>query len=126
MTYLDSNVIIRIITGDNPKVANELIDTILNGNKNDFFITSSVLVEVCFVLEFHDYAMKRNDIFMAISRLFNAPQVKTSQATARALILYSKHTKLDFTDCYLLAKLKDQNHTVLSLDKDLNKVANSY
>lgn len=126
MTYLDSNVIIRIITGDNPKVANELIDTILNGNKNDFFITSSVLVEVCFVLEFHDYAMKRNDIFMAISRLFNAPQVKTSQTTALALILYSKHTKLDFTDCYMLAKLKDRNNTVLSLDEDLNKVANSY
>ena len=122
MTLLDSNVIIRIITGDSPAVANDLLDTIEKSSKNEFYITSSVLVEVCFVLEFHDYKMERKDIYAVLKRLFAAPQISTSKSTLHALELYKQHAKLDFTDCYLVAKAKDNSAKVLTLDKGLLKI----
>jgi predicted nucleic-acid-binding protein len=119
---LDSNVIIRIITGDSPKVANDLLELIETSAKNEFYITSAVLVEVCFVLEFHDYKMDRKDIYAALKRLLAAPQMSASKYTVSALELYKQHIKLDFTDCYLVAKAKDNNAKVLTLDKALLKI----
>lgn len=122
MTLLDSNVIIRIITGDSPEVASSLLELIEDSPKNEFYITSSVLVEVCFVLEFHDYKMSRKYIYSALKRLASAPQISTSKHVADALELYRQHTKLDFTDCYLVARAKDNSAKVLTLDKDLQKI----
>ena len=121
MTYLDSNIIIRIITGDTPELAEELLATIEQSKKNEFYISATVLVEVCFVLEFHDYAMLRADIYKAINTLISAPQLNISEDAAYALNIYKKFPKLDFTDCYLLALAKQNNAKVLTLDKDLQK-----
>lgn len=122
MTYLDSNIIIRIITGDTPELAEELLATIEQSKKNEFYISATVLVEVCFVLEFHDYAMLRADIHKAIDTLITAPQVNISEDAAYALNIYKKFPKLDFTDCYLLALAKQNNAKILTLDKDLQKI----
>ena len=121
MTYLDSNIIIRIITGDTPELAEELLATIEQSKKNEFYISATVLVEVCFVLEFHDYAMLRADIYKAINTLISAPQINISEDSAYALNIYKKFPKLDFTDCYLLALAKQNNAKILTLDKDLQK-----
>ena len=122
MTYLDSNIIIRIITGDTPELAEELLATIEQSKKNEFYISATVLVEVCFVLEFHDYAMLRADIYKAINTLISAPQINISEGSAYALNIYKKFPKLDFTDCYLLALAKQNNAKILTLDKDLQKI----
>ena len=122
MTYLDSNIIIRIITGDTPNVAEELLATIEQSKKNEFYISATVLVEVCFVLEFHDYAMLRADIYKAINTLITAPQVNISEDAIYALNIYKKYPKLDFTDCYLLSLAKQNNANILTLDKDLQKI----
>jgi len=122
MTLIDSNILIRLITGDDPATAHQLLAEIESRGKNNFYINSVILVEVCFVLEFHDYAMQRKDIYAAISRLISAPQVFTSKTSKMALELYKKNPKLDFADCYLLAKSKDSGAKILTLDKDLQKL----
>lgn len=125
MTYLDSNVLIRIITGDMPEVANRLLDQISGSKKNEYVVTESVLAEVCFVLEFHDYAMKRQDIHDALSDIINSSQINCSPEAAQALLLYQKHNKLDFTDCYLLAIARNNHAKILTLDKELQKQTQS-
>jgi predicted nucleic-acid-binding protein len=122
VTLLDSNILIRLITGDDPKTAHRILAEIESAGKNNFYITSVVLVEVCFVLEFHDYAMQRKDIYAALSRLIGAPQVFASKTSKMALELYKKNPKLDFADCYLLTKSKDNGAKILTLDKDLQKL----
>ena len=122
MTYLDSNVLVRIITGDDIATAERLLQIIDQAKKNDFYIDSTVLTEVCFVLEFHDYNMPRGSIASALKNILSAPQISSPKLAKTALHLYAKHTKLDFTDCWLIALAKDNADDILSLDKHFNKV----
>jgi predicted nucleic acid-binding protein len=122
MTLIDSNILIRIITGDTPRVALRLLNIIESAGKNEYYITSSVFVEVCFVLEFHDYAMGRKDICAAINRLIGSPQIYCSDTSVKALDYYKKYPKLDYTDCYLLALAKEKPANILTLDKYLQKL----
>lgn len=119
MKYLDTNVLVRIITGDDQTLANEAMSEIEGGGQNEFCIIDAVMVELCFVLEFHAYAMARADIVAAIKALVTAPQVTTSEDTLAALKLYGQHPKLDYTDC-LLFVLGDKNG-VFTFDRDLQK-----
>lgn len=120
MTYVDSNILIRIITGDSPDVADELLQTIDNAKKNEYIVEPTVLSEVCFVLEYHDYAMQRVDIADALLDFMSAPQVNASSEINQAIKLYKKYPKLDFTDCWLAVIAQGSNSKLLSLDKDLS------
>ena len=121
MTYLDSNVLIRIITGDSPAAAEDLLKRIEQGKKNEFLLEPAVIAEVCFVLEFHDYAMPRAVIGEALMDFLSAPQVNSSENLELAVTLYKKNKKIDFTDCWLLTLARANKFSVLTLDKDLNK-----
>lgn len=122
MTYLDSNILIRVITGDTPDVANKLLTTIDNAKKHEYVVEPVVIAEVCFVLEFHDYAMKRVDIADALTDFISAPQIVANANIIAAIEMYKKYPRLDFTDCWLAILAANSNAGLLSLDKDLNKV----
>lgn len=119
MKYIDSNVLIRIITGDNPKAAHLALQTIEAAAQGEYIVDTTVLVEVCFVLEFHDYKMQRKDIADALLALASATQVSMSKQAVNALTLYKKHTKLDFTDCLLF--VLGGKDGVYTFDKEFSK-----
>lgn len=119
MKYVDTNVLIRVITGDDPALAKKAITEIERCSQNELCILDAILVEVCFVLEFHDYKMTRVDIASALQTLLATPQIQTSIVTIRALEMYAKFPKLDYADC-LLAIMGGQ-HGVLTFDSDLLK-----
>jgi predicted nucleic-acid-binding protein len=119
MKYIDTNVLVRIITGDDQTLANKAILEIESGAQGEFCIIDAVLVELCFVLEFHTYAMARADIATAIKTLIATPQITVSDKTQTALKLYREHPKLDYADC-LLFVLGGKNG-VLTFDKDLQR-----
>ena len=121
MTYIDSNILIRIITGDSPDVASQLLKRIESGKKNEYIIEPAVISEVCFVLEFHSYAMRRSDIADALADFVSAPQIANNADIDFAIKLYKKYPKLDFTDCLLIALADANKASILSLDIDLNK-----
>jgi predicted nucleic-acid-binding protein len=119
MKYIDTNLLVRIITGDDQALAKKAIAEIERGAQNGFCIVDAVLVELCFILEFHSYAMTRNDIATAIEALITAPQIVVSDKTQSVLSLYRKHPKLDYADC-LLFVLGGKNG-VFTFDKELQK-----
>jgi predicted nucleic-acid-binding protein len=119
MKYLDTNLLVRIITGDDQTLAEQAITTIERGSQGEFCIVDAILVELCFILEFHSYRMKRGDIATAIETLLASPQITVSEPTKKALTLYREHPKLDYTDCLLVALGGKQG--VVTFDKDLQK-----
>ena len=119
MIYLDTNVLIRIITGDVPTVANKILAQIDASAKGTYFIHDAVFVELCFVLEFHDYAMPRHAIAEALVTLQASPQVVISNESMHALQLYKKYPKLDYADCLLFVLGGEVG--VLTLDKEFIK-----
>ena len=119
MKFIDTNVLVRMITGDNPALAERAIAEIQSGAQNEFCILDAVLVEVCFVLEFHDYAMARNDIADALETLINTPQISVADTTLPTLKLYRQHPKLDYVDCLLF--VAGGKNGVMTFDNDLRK-----
>jgi predicted nucleic-acid-binding protein len=119
MRYLDANVLVRLITGDDRALAEQAIETIEGGSQGEFEIIDAILVELCFILEFHPYKMEREDITNAIEALADTPQVTVSDQTRAALRLYRKHSKLDYADCLLTVLGGKQG--VVTFDKDLQK-----
>src|SRR5476649_2935554 len=119
MRHLDMNVLVRVITGDDHALAEQAIETIEGGSQGEFEVIDGILVELCFILEFHTYKMERGDIANAIEALADTPQVTVSDQTRAALGLYRTHPKLDYADC-LLAVLGGKQD-VVTFDKDLQK-----
>ena len=119
MTYLDTNVVIRIITGDQPDKAEEALTVIQQGSRNSFVIIDAILVEICFVLEFHVYRMSRADIADALFALSSSPQVLISPTSKQAIEYYRSHPKLDYADCLLWA-LHTPTTDVMTFDMHLS------
>lgn len=122
MKYVDTNVLVRIITGDNEELAEQAIARIQSSGQNEFSVPDAILVELCFILEFHDYKMSRSDIAEAIEALLSAPQILVSESAQQALRVYRSHPKLDYADCLLYVLAKGKQDAVLTFDKELAKV----
>lgn len=119
MKYLDTNILVRVITGDDQALAEKAIAIIEGGSQGEFSIIDAVLVELCFILEFYTYRMKRNDIAAALEALIATPQITVSDKTKAALTFYRKYPKLDYTDCLLF--VLGGKHGIVTFDKDLQR-----
>jgi predicted nucleic-acid-binding protein len=117
--YIDTNVLVRVITGDDQSLATQALAKIQRGSQNEFYILDAILVELCFVLEFHSYNMSRNDIAEAIAALLATPQVYVGAGSLKALDLYRQNPKLDYADCLLWAE--GGKDGVFTFDQDLSK-----
>lgn len=120
MKYIDTNVILRLITQDVPQQAEQAFKQIAAGKRGEYVVLASVLVEVTFVLQYHDYKMRRNDIAAALLDLLDDDRISTEDSHIEpALRLYGTSPKLDFTDCLLATKANGKREGVLTFDKDL-------
>jgi len=116
MKYIDTNVLVRVITGDDQNLAAQAIAQIQRGGQNEFYILDAVLEELCFVLEFHTYKMARSDIAAAVAALVATPQILVDSTSLKALELYEQNPKLDYADCRLWAT--GGKDGVLTFDSD--------
>ncbi len=120
MKYIDTNALVRVITGDNQALATQAITKIQSGAQNEFCILDAILVELCFVLEFHEYKMARIDIANALQTLIAVPQIYVTGITLKTLKVYKEHPELDYADCLLF--VTGGKDGVLTFDNDLQKI----
>lgn len=122
MIYLDTNVLLRIITQDLPEQAQEAYDFIENERAEQFMILDSVLVETTFILQYHDYKMPKREISQALLEILAFSQIAyEGKDTLAALKLFASQPKLDFVDCLLLSKSSAKSRHVLTFDKQLRR-----
>ena len=119
MTYIDTNILVRIITGDDPALADRGFKLLANLGKKSVKISEGVLTELCFVLEFHDYRMQRGDICQALRTIFGFSQIVHDEITERVIDHFEQHSELDFVDCLLLERARQDE--VITFDKSLQK-----
>lgn len=118
--HIDTNVIIRLITGDDPKnyqKAKKLIS-----RKNTTFILEDVaIMEAVYVLSGNQYNFSRKDISTSIDLISGFENVYFNKGVIEdTLNLYVDHPKLSFVDCYLAAITAISNETPLwTLDRKL-------
>ena len=99
MLAIDTNIVVRLLTGDEPDQAaraKRLIET------EAVFIASTVLLEAEWVLR-GAYGLAKTEVLAALSRLAGLPQVNLEHPARVAGAMIWATAGLDFADAFHLA-----------------------
>lgn len=120
--YIDTNVLLRIITGDVPDLTKRAYAMIAEQQTGSIIILKAVVVEVCFVLEVHEpYKMTHRQIADRLLTVIRAEQFEEDAILRETLNVFAENSKLDFVDCLLAVKAKYYKKNVLTFDTELQK-----
>ncbi len=125
MIGLDTNVLVRYLTQDDPgqaAIANKLIEDRLT-SRNPGFVTSIVLVEVIWVLE-TCYQQPKNAIQNVVNALLTTKQLMIDEADLVYLALKRFSTgNADFSDALIAVIYESRGCTsTVSFDKKAHSV----
>ena len=118
--HIDTNIMVRLITKDNPKQLQKAIN-LLSHEDNLYVFEDAAMMEVVFVLSGKVYQYGREKIAEKIKKIMLIPNLVCNKGLIEdSLNLYVKHSKLSFVDCYLTAVTAISQETPLwTLDKKL-------
>jgi predicted nucleic-acid-binding protein len=120
MRAIDTNVLVRLLTRDDPGQVSSAEAFITHGA----WISHLVLLETSWVLA-SVYELDHAQIGKALEMLLNHKDlaVQEPETVAAALEQYQKHSKLGFSDCLILETAKKAGHRPLgTFDKDLGRL----
>ena len=121
---LDTNILIRWLTGDDPVKARATERLFKQAAKGQVILQWSepAIAETTWVLE-SAYDLPRSTIMSLLESVLSAPGILVDhpERVAGALALYGSHD-IDFADAYLAAQAQEMNLPVLSYDTDFDKL----
>jgi predicted nucleic-acid-binding protein len=127
--FVDTDVIIRLLTGDDPKkqaAANALFEQVEQGQLT-IAAPDTVIADAVFVLSSPRlYHISREEVRELLTPLVRLPhfRVQNQQSVLRALEVYSS-TKLDFGDTLIIASMEQQgSHILYSYETDFDRFKN--
>ena len=126
---LDTNYILRLITNDNPQQY-KIVRNIFDQTKADEFkliIHPITVAECVYVLTSPSlYNLSHQTTCKALSVVFNQKNVILEEAqTVNTALNFYENNKLDFADCFLLAKYKINNlDDIKTFDQKILKLKN--
>jgi predicted nucleic-acid-binding protein len=115
---VDTNVVVRILTNDDPLQARKAIKVF---EAEDVFVPITVLLETEWVLRY-SYGLKRSVILKALRELLDLPQVATSDNAAVNMALSAYERGIDFADA-LHVSLSVNADSFFTFDQALIKSA---
>ena len=118
--YVDTNILVRLMTNDVPALAQEAMHQVQKSRPGELVIIDAVLVELFFVLEFNrKYQFSRDKIAVIFNGIMSIPQFKLSDIAKAAYGLFVDIKKLDFTDCLIAVSGNSKKESVITFDGDL-------
>ena len=120
--FLDTNVLIRHLTGDPPAMA--VRATRYLKDADELLLTDLVVAETVYVLESY-YEAPRDQVAQALRSCIAFPSIMTVDPglLLRALEVYERD-RLDFAEAYLVACAESTGvNQVASFDRSLDRVA---
>lgn len=119
--FLDTNVLIRFLTGDPPRQARRAATFLAQAE--ELLVPDLVVAEVAYVLESY-YEVKRARVAELLRAIiaFPAVIVVDDALLLRAIEVFDVH-RLDFADAYLVASAEASGvGTVASFDRSIDRV----
>lgn len=126
--YVDTDVIIRLVSGDDPKKQEASAKLFKKVEDGELILTApdTVIADAVFVLTSKDlYNLPRAKVRDALTLLLRYSNFKidNKQTLINALDIYVNFN-LDFGDCILASIVKHtQNKTIYSYDHDFDKIS---
>lgn len=120
-TLIDANYVLRWFLGDVPGQS-EIVQTLLsNAPEQSITVDRLSLAEVTYVLRSKGY--DNQQIATVIREFACYPSVQEFSAVLQKTLDIYATTKLDFEDCFIIAKANADKLTIGSFDKQLLKTA---
>ncbi len=123
MTLLDTNIILRFLTWDDPQKARRcehLFQKVADG-KETLFTTTLVIAEVIWTLE-KAYKLPKAKVVPLVQKILNTPNIELDEKDIllAAIGLYELK-KIDFIDAYNAITAEANNiHSIYSYDTDFD------
>ncbi|HJP88210.1 MAG TPA: type II toxin-antitoxin system VapC family toxin [Candidatus Limnocylindrales bacterium] len=120
--FLDTNVLVRHLTGDPPAMA--AAATRYLSSASILIVPDVIVAELCYVLE-SVYERPRAEVAGTLRSLLAMPavQVLEQELLHRAVEIY-EHDRLDFAEAYLVASAERSGiGAVVSFDRTIDRVA---
>ncbi len=128
MKFIDSNISLRYITGDDPRqqqAAADIMGKVMRGEE-DAFTTDVHLHETAYILASRTlYGVSHSDIRDRLRPLLLLKGLKMSnkRICLEALDIFALHGHLDFADSLAVAHIRRQHlDGIFSFDKDFDRV----
>jgi len=127
MIFLDTNIILRYLTCDDPakaKRCEDLLKKTVSG-KEPLYTTALVIAEVVWTLE-KAYKVPKKDVITYVQKILNTPNIEfdDKDTLLSAIGLYDLK-KIDFIDAYNAAAMETQDiDTIYSYDADFDLIPN--
>ena len=121
-TFIDTNVLIRHLTGDPPDMA--AAATRFLAEADDLLVVDLVIAEVVYVLESF-YRVERARVAELIRRIvaFDAVRVQDEGLILRSIEIYEEH-RIDYAEAYLCGCAEGTaGSSVASFDRSIDRVA---
>ena len=118
---VDTNILLRIATGDIPKQARAAAQLIKNHGPGTIVLPEAVLAEAVFVLHSKkNYNLSRPEIGRCLKEILELEQLFCNRILFSVALQLYANTKFDFVDCLALAYVKtNQVGRLLSFDTPL-------
>lgn len=120
MRAVDTNVVVRLVTRDEPEQTVNAESFVANGA----WISHVVLIETTWVLD-SVYELRPAQIALAVEMLLNHRElvIQDPEVVSAALSHFRKKPKLGFSDCMVLEVARKAGHLPLgTFDRDLSKL----
>ena len=120
--FLDTNIIVRHLTGDPPDMARRATGFLAAAQERELRLTDLVLAEVVYVLESF-YKVPRSEVAKYARAVIAFPAIRVDDPAMllRAIEVYETD-RLDFADAYLVAAAERGVGVVASFDKAIDRV----
>ena len=121
--WLDTNVLVRHLTGDPPALARRATRLLEGAGSGELLLADLVVAELVYVLE-SVYELDRSAVAVAARAAVTFPAVTVADAELllRAIEVYETD-RLDFAEAYLVASAERTGvSTVISFDKTVRRV----
>jgi predicted nucleic-acid-binding protein len=120
--FVDTNVLIRHLTGDPPDMAARATAALASGEQ--LLLADLVVAECVYVLEsFYEVARERVASLMRAAIAFPAVRVVDETSLLRALEVYELE-RIDFAEAYLVAQAEASGvNRILSFDRSIDRIS---
>ena len=120
MAYVDTNVILRWLLNDDAALAARA-EAVFDGAKDhSLMVTDVVMAEVTYVLRSLRYTREQVVAAFDMLQLTSVLAIEHESELAEAMTLMLS-TKLDFADCYLIARARHDGTGLETFDADMER-----
>ena len=125
MTFLDTNIILRYLTWDDPQKAGrcEMLFKRAAAGKEILYTTTLVIAEVIWVLE-KAYKLAKSEIVTHVQKILNTPNINIDeQDILLAAIGLYELKNIDFIDAYNAISMETKNiNSLYSYDTHFDEI----